>query len=281
MKKTVIAVLASALAAVTLCACAGIKPAPGARLELGDSFDPKLFEFAGRRRPNVSAVPEQPVVPEPPVVPEELPVMPEETSMPLVVTAYEYTRPVTPYYEGIIYTGPDHHLAYPAISTGTPSANAFNEKIAAEYTDAINELAANIEGPNIYVYYYEYTEQSGIVGIALMRNFGMQASEFYSGCSMYYFDTVADRELTFAEYLDALHIDYDSMFYALGDCGVTFTDIDGQPASLAPAYDRYPLLVGALFDSTKTYVIYQGENQLGVYTTCAEGQPILARIQTQ
>ena len=281
MKKNVTAALLSALVVVTLCACTGVRPASGVRHELGDPFDPRLTSFVERKHPNASAVPEQPTVPEPPIVPEELPAMPEEPPMPLVVTAYEYTRPVTPYYEGIIYTGPDHHLTYPAISTGTPSANAFNEKIAAEYTDAINELAANIEGPNIYVYYYEYTEQNGIVGIALIRNFGMQASEFFSGCSMYYYDTVADRELTFAEYLDALHIDYDSMFYALGDCGVTFTDIDGQPTTLAPAYDRYPLLVGALFDSTKTYVIYQGENQQSVYTACAEGMPILERIQKQ
>lgn len=126
---------------------------------------------------------------------------------PLVTNAVNYTKKIIDYY-GWNQDYGNHTINIPKINIDTPAAVAFNQKIFAEYEDRLTKVKNNQEKEEIYRISYQYAVNNGVVAILISNpNMGQGRGygEKYDG---YYYDTSADKELSFSEYLNKLNVDF-------------------------------------------------------------------------
>ncbi len=141
---------------------------------------------------------------------------------PPVETAFHYMRPAYSLYGGgEIGT---QQITYPRVTTGTTAANAFNDKIAADYDPIIRELEKG-DDYKIYNISYDFAYADGAMAITVDSHIGRQGTEGGSGRKMYYFDVTNDCELTIDEYAARMGVDMEKAkdgalwSYDLGSAG--------------------------------------------------------------
>lgn len=159
------------------------------------------------------------------VVKAEIPSKSEALLNVEVLEAASYTRETNPpgMYE-------PHSVSIPKISGDSVAVQNFNQKIMNRFKPDIEALKNGnlddmvfaeqpLEGDQYWLYVsYEYTIYDGVVGILVERtiavfNSDVSNRDYYE----YYFDSVADKELNFVEYLERLNVDFDKMTYLVNE----------------------------------------------------------------
>lgn len=157
---------------------------------------------------------------------------------PPVETAMTYVRDAYSIYSGgVIAT---QSVTYPRVTTGTAAAEAFNEKIAADYAPILENLEEGYDH-KIYNITFDYTYVDGAFAFAVDQAIGRQGTEGGNGRKTYYFDVTNNCELTMDEYAARMGVDiekakggalwsYDLGRAGYGDGDYTFAETVGGEA---------------------------------------------------
>ena len=139
-----------------------------------------------------------------------------------VVEAISYTRAVNPPWGSSSEYDP-HIVSIPKISGNSVAIQNFNQKIMNQYKPNLDALkngnladwdssdASLTEDQCLLYISYDYTICDGVVGILVNYTGARFGSSYWTNYHEYYFDTVADKELNFIEYLERLNVDFDKM----------------------------------------------------------------------
>lgn len=116
-----------------------------------------------------------------------------------------YTRTAYSIYGGGGEIG-KQYVTYPRVTTGTKAAEAFNEKITADYAPILENLEEGYDH-KIYNITFDYTYVDGAFAFAVDQAIGRQGTEGGNGRKTYYFDVTNDCELTMDEYAARMGVD--------------------------------------------------------------------------
>ena len=150
-----------------------------------------------------------------------------------------YTRTAYSIYGGDGEIG-QQYVTYPRVTTGTSAAEAFNEKIAADYAPVLENLKKGYDH-KIYNITFDYTYVDGAFAFTVDQAIGRQGTEGGYGRKTYYFDVTNDCELTMDEYAARMGVDiekakdgalwsYDLGSAGYGDGDYTFAETVGGEA---------------------------------------------------
>ena len=210
MKKTILLLAALFLSLACLCGCAGA----GKTSETAGRTDPKT-DAGGADTENLTcetAATETEPVPssgetEPLTVPETTPVTEEKTIG--VADQLDYRKNAvnselsTEF--GYDFSDFEHLVRLPAIiGTDSENAESFNRKIMEKYKDTVDLLSGGGEDNLLIRIDYSFGIGGGAAAILMTESVGVQIGGIGVGYSGFYYDTEADCELTFEQYLSKL-----------------------------------------------------------------------------
>ena len=176
-----------------------------------------------------------------------------------VITVKDYKKDVIPTEMsksiGWDPTGFYHHIAIPAITSDTANAKAFNDKLYSVCGDFLQVLESNTEDNLIINRTYQFKKTLHLIAIIVTATEGVQCGGIGAMFYGYYYDTDADREITFDEYLSKLGLQKSTVLDAISKTEdyKNIVDFAGS-ISLVPE----KLLCGA-FDGLGSIAVYQDD----------------------
>lgn len=140
---------------------------------------------------------------------------------PPVVTVIDYRREIAQQSDTGVLT--HHTVQCPALTSESADAQRINQEIYTMYSGSVETLENYAEGEYIYLLGYIACDYNGVVALILDLSVGLDYGGVYPLYEVYYFDTNTEKQLSYQEYLSALHITKEELVQAINGSGMLDT----------------------------------------------------------